>query len=562
MSKVCVIGLDGGTFSVIDYLVERGRLPNFASLMGNGSRATLLSTVPPLTWPAWASFYTGTNPGKTGAADLFKFRPGTYQLEPMNAGNLSGEPIWSLASSKGKRVCVYNVPVTYPAIPVNGILVSGLDAPSFNDRAIYPLEFKEKLLAAVPDFKITFENDARYLVTHHKEPVRQWIQQAMEYLDMELRVVDYLNQLEEWDLFVAVIRSTDIFQHTLWGDAEKIMEGVEHSAEELLRAEAVFACYEVIDQKLGELASAWGSERNIIIMSDHGFGRLRGQVCMNRVLAAGGLLEFHPVSGRKRFRAYLGNKLRAHLPVQMKQKIKNYLGKDQADARWSSYVDVLVADIDWSQTRMCSIGGFGSLFINLKGRDPMGTVGSEAERQAVLAEAEAVLSELKDPRDGLPMVTELYRREDLYHGPLLTEIPDMVVNLRDWSYCPVIGTASELAEEAIIRPPVQEWKQLAHSGTHRREGILLLNGPEITHADFGIAQMVDVAPTVMNLLDLPPLDCWDGEVLTAALIGGLRSANDSGSVYQSGPKKRPVEQVYSEEDEEAIRRRLEDLGYL
>src|SRR5665811_198804 len=136
--------------------------------MGKGSRATLLSTVPPLTWPAWASFYTGTNPGKTGAADLFKFRPGTYQLEPMNAGNLRGEPIWSLASSKGKRVCVYNVPVTYPAIPVNGILISGLDAPSFNDRSIYPLEFKERLLAAVPDFKITFENDAKYLVTHHK----------------------------------------------------------------------------------------------------------------------------------------------------------------------------------------------------------------------------------------------------------------------------------------------------------------------------------------------------------------------------------------------------------
>lgn len=561
MSKVCVIGLDGGTFSVIDYLVDKGRLPNFASLMGKGSRATLLSTVPPLTWPAWASFYTGTNPGKTGAADLFKFRPGTYQLEPMNAGNLRGEPIWSLASSKGKRVCVYNVPVTYPAIPVNGILISGLDAPSFNDRSIYPLEFKERLLAAVPDFKITFENDAKYLVTHHKDPVRQWIRQAMAYLDMEMRVIDYLNQLEEWDLFVAVIRSTDIFQHTLWRDAEKIMEGTEFSAEELLRAEAVFACYEVIDQKLGELASAWGSERNIVIMSDHGFGRLHGQVCMNRVLANAGLLKFHPVSSRKRSRAYLGKKLRAHLPVQTKQKIKNFLGKGQADARWSSYVDVLVADIDWSQTRMCSIGGFGSLFINLKGRDPMGTVGSEAERQAVLAEAEAVLSELKDPRDGLPMVTELYRREELYHGPLITEIPDMVVNLRDWSYCPVVGTASELAEKAIIRPPVQEWKQLAHSGTHRREGILLLNGPEISHCDLGVAQMVDIAPTVMNLLDLPALEDWDGRILEDALGGGAARVVSGMEGYQQSRTERRSK-VYSQEDEDEVRKRLEDLGYL
>src|SRR5665811_397758 len=108
MSKVCVIGLDGGTFAVIDYLVGQKRLPNFARLMTAGSRGTLLSTTPPLTPAAWSSFFTGCNPGKTGAIGFFKFRPGTYQLEPMNAGNLQSTPIWSLASSRGKRVCVYN----------------------------------------------------------------------------------------------------------------------------------------------------------------------------------------------------------------------------------------------------------------------------------------------------------------------------------------------------------------------------------------------------------------------------------------------------------------------
>lgn len=555
-----MIGLDGGTFTVIDYLVGQGKLPNFARLMGEGSRATLHSTTPPLTWPAWASFYTGTNPGKTGAADLFKFRPGTYQLEPMNAGNLVGEPIWSLASGKGKRVCVYNVPVTYPAVPVNGILISGLDAPSFNDKAIYPLEEKSRLLEAVPDFRISFENDAKYLVSHHKDPVGQWINRAMDYLDMEIRVIDYLTRLEDWDLFVAVIRSTDIFQHTLWHDAEKVIGGMQVSADEQRRAEAVFACYKVIDRKLGELAASWCQDRNMLIMSDHGFGRLRGQVCVNRLLADGGLLKFKSVSSRKRSRAYLGKKMRAHIPVQTKAKIKGMMGKDVADKRWLSYVDVLVADIDWSQTRLCSIGGFGSLFINLKGRDPMGTVGSEAERQAVLAEAEAVLSELKDPHDGLPMVTRFYRREELYHGPLMSEIPDMVINLRNWSYCPVVGTASELAEEAIVRPPVQEWKQLAHSGTHRLEGILVLNGADIAHSDLGIAQMVDIAPTVMNLLGLPAHENWDGRILEEALSGGVARVASGSEEYQQ--KQKAGERVYTQDDEDEVRKRLEDLGYL
>ena len=159
------------------------------------------------------------------------------------------------------------------------------------------------------------------------------------------------------------------------------------------------------------------------------------------------------------------------------------------------------------------------------------------------------------------MVTELYRREELYHGPLITEIPDMVVNLRDWSYCPVIGTASELAEKAIIRPPVQEWKQLAHSGTHRREGILLLNGPEITHCDLGVAQMVDIAPTVMNLLDLPALEDWDGRILEDALGGGAARVVSGTEGYQQSRTERRGK-VYSQEDEDEVRKRLEDLGYL
>ena len=561
MSKICIIGLDGGTFTVIDYLVAQGRLPNFARLMDQGSRATLFSTVPPITWPAWASFYTGANPGKTGAADIFKFRPGTYQLEPMNAGNLRGTPFWSLAGSGGKRVCIYNVPVTYPAIPVNGVMVSGLDAPEFNDRAVYPVEFKSSLLEAIPDFQISFENDARYLVNHHPDPVGEWIRQSRRYLEMEIRTIDYLMGLEDWDLFVAVVRSTDIFQHTHWRAAEEVIAGVEVSAEDMVRAEAVFACYEAVDHQLGGAWSDFCKDRSLMIMSDHGFGRLHGYVSVNRVLADAALLKFRMDRPTRSPRTFLTDKLKSRLPKATRQKLKLFLGRGKLPDRWLSYTDSLVADIDWTQTRLCSIGGFGCLFVNLKGRDPLGTVASEAERQQVLAEAEAALSELKDPRDGLPLISRFYRKEELYDGPLMAEMPDMVIDIRDWSYCPVIGTANDLAVEGIIRPLVREWKQLAHTGAHRREGILLLHGPGIKNADLGAAEMVDLAPTIMNLLGLPPMDGWDGRILEEAFINGASVTSPPGKAYASasGDDRKPV---YSEEDEEEIRKRLENLGYL
>ncbi|GBE58475.1 type I phosphodiesterase / nucleotide pyrophosphatase [bacterium BMS3Abin01] len=564
MSKLCIIGLDGATFTVIDYLVEQKRLPNFSRLMDEGSHGTLLSTAPPLTWPAWASFFTGTNPGKTGAADLFKFRPGTYKLEPMNAGNLHGTPFWSLAGSQGKRVCVYNVPVTYPAVPVNGILISGLDAPGFNDKSIYPLELREKLLEAVPEFRISFENDAKYLVNNHKEPVKEWIRQLKDYLKMEIKVINYLMQLEDWDLFVSVIRSTDIFQHTLWADIEKVIAGEEVSGMEMMRAEAVFACYESIDRELGESWSRWGSDRNLIIMSDHGFGCLRGIVSINRVLAGAGLLKFRPVSSKKRSRSYLVKKLQERLPLETRQRIKRFLGRGGAEERWFSYVDVLVADIDWERTKICSIGGFGCLYVNLKGRDPLGTVSSEEERQEVLAAAETAISELRDPRDGQPMVTRFYRKEDIYHGPLMPEIPDLIVDLRDWAYCTVIGTASDLAAESIIREPTREWKQLAHTGAHRREGILVLHGPDVDHAKLKGAQMVDIAPTALNIIGISASRDYDGQVLEAALSGGRAKQVRETDITDDAVREehKPAGDTYSDSDEEEIRNRLSDLGYL
>jgi len=561
LSKVCIIGMDGGTFTAIDYLIAQGRMPNMARLIKTGSRATLMSTVPPLTWPAWASFYTGTNPGKTGASDLFKFQAGTYKLEPMNAGNIRGVPIWSLAGDSGKRVCVYNVPVTYPAIPVNGILVSGLDAPSFNDRAIYPLEQKEELLAKVPDFQITFENDAKYLVTHHKDPIGEWIRQANAFMDMELRTIDYLMHLEDWDLFATVIRSTDIIPHTHWRMAEKVIDGESVTAEEQVRAEAVFNCYEVVDRKLGEIAANLGPDKNLVIMSDHGFGRMRGTVCVNRVLAEAGLLKFHPVSSRSRTLDFVKKQLKTHLSLENKQRVRRMLGKDRLDSRWTIYVDTLIAEIDWSQTKICAIGGFGNLYLNLKDRDPMGIVGGEDERRAVIEAADAALRELKDPWDGEPILTRSYRKEELFHGPCLPELPDMVLNLRNWSYCPVIGTANELSAEALIRPPVQQWKQLAHTGTHRREGILIMNGPDIAASDIGVAQMVDIAPTVMNLLGLPAYEEWDGKILEAAMSNGsARSVDDSRKYRQAGEEE--TASAYSSQDEEEVRKHLEDLGYL
>lgn len=62
--KLIIVGLDGATFDVIDPLLQEGQLPCMARLIGEGTRARLMSTIPYSIVPAWPSFMTGKNPGR------------------------------------------------------------------------------------------------------------------------------------------------------------------------------------------------------------------------------------------------------------------------------------------------------------------------------------------------------------------------------------------------------------------------------------------------------------------------------------------------------------------
>src|SRR4029077_11042629 len=64
--RFLVLGLDGGTFDLLDPLMAAGELPFLRSLVRGGFRAPMASVYPPQTIPAWYSFATGLDPGSLG----------------------------------------------------------------------------------------------------------------------------------------------------------------------------------------------------------------------------------------------------------------------------------------------------------------------------------------------------------------------------------------------------------------------------------------------------------------------------------------------------------------
>ena len=165
MTRVFMIGWDGATFDLIRPWVAEGKLPTIARLMAAGAHGQLRSTLPPMTFPAWTSFMTGMNPGKHGIYDFTRPRPGRYELEFVNGGQRRAPSFWQILSQAGRRVASISLPCTYPPEQVNGIMISGFDAPGLGGsgahvdaRGMHPPSCTKsfvKKLAAIPSIRLS-----------------------------------------------------------------------------------------------------------------------------------------------------------------------------------------------------------------------------------------------------------------------------------------------------------------------------------------------------------------------------------------------------------------------
>ena len=83
--RLLIIGLDGGTYKIIDPLIKEKKLPHLERLINEGTKAILKSTIPPLTPAAWVTFMTGKNPGKLGFAHFASRQKGSYKFNEICA---------------------------------------------------------------------------------------------------------------------------------------------------------------------------------------------------------------------------------------------------------------------------------------------------------------------------------------------------------------------------------------------------------------------------------------------------------------------------------------------
>jgi predicted AlkP superfamily phosphohydrolase/phosphomutase len=371
-ARVAVIGLDGVGLPLVQELVGRGLMPNLARIVADGTLAPMRSSIPTISSVSWTGFTTGKNPGKHGIYGFTDLKPGTLSLFFPNFGNVRGDTLWDVAGRAGKRAIVLNIPGTYPARAMNGMLVSGFVAVNL-ERAVHPPELLPRLKAQRYKIDVDYMNadqkaDAFFADTH-------------AVLDARRRVYVDLLQNEAWDLFIGVITECDRLHHYFW--SQYVDPAAPHHAKFL-------DVYRRLDDVLGEMAAAIPAGVPLFIVADHGHTLIHREFYPNAWLRAEGLLGFT-----------------ADKP------------KGPADMDPASKVFVLDP---------------GRVYVHRTGRFPLGTVG-EREAQDLVGRVREGLLALHDPSPGAPAggrpIPRVFARDELYHGPAVDAAPDLVIHFND-----------------------------------------------------------------------------------------------------------------------------------
>lgn len=565
MSKVFVIGLDGATFDLIRPWVAQGKLPTFKKLMEHGAWSELRSTVPPVTASAWSSFMTGKNPGAHGLFDFMQRKLGSYDLAPVSVRDRDGRALWDLIGDAGKRVIVMNVPVTWPPQPVNGMLVTGMLTPRTAENFTYPRGLAEELRKEIGDYIVY--SDEVYSSGRGETFLR-----ALKYsAEQRTRAAEYLIQKYPWDFFMLVFPETDTVSHGLWSSYDPTHH--QHDVSEAAKfRDGILEIYQHIDSLIARLltnvvaseataqrsagkqspSNAETSETSIILMSDHGHGPLRNFLYVNNYLAKLGYLKFknNPLTFLKRLAFNLGITPRTIYQLLLViglGKLRRTLDKRRGGRGLLKRFFLSLSDVDWSRTRAYSIGYIGEVHINLRGREPQGIVSAEeynSVRDAVISR----LREMKLP-DGALLVEHIWKKEEIYHGAHLAEAPDILFLPRNLET--IAFGDFEFGSNKVIEP------SYGVSSSHRMNGIFVASGAGVKNAgEFHDARLIDLAPTILHLMDLPVPRDMDGRVLSEAF-------EDERAVEYSGTSEgQAATEGYSDEEEAQVIERLKDLGYI
>jgi predicted AlkP superfamily phosphohydrolase/phosphomutase len=457
--RAVVIGVDGASWELVNHLIGEGDLPHFKDIVANGTTADLRSTLPPITGPAWASFATGLRPENHGVYDFVTHLEDDSRL--MTSDDIKAKTFYEMLSEADYRSVLIALPLSTPPRRINGIILPDFFAP----RKSYHPKTAERYLKEyrlTPDLKLKG---------------REFIDDLLAFEREHMRVAKEILQDEDWDFFFIHLISSDTISHRHYGDILRNTDiGME--AREVFRN---------IDGFIGWcVENVVDDDTMLIILSDHGFRVCERTFFINKYLHDKGLLNMRPISEDRIKDSPQFRDKRKELTVPswmyplLRNRVMRRVGRFLERTMFKNY-NVKAGMIPDPRSSEFFMPTPSSHCLNVNTDD-------EERVRSVVRD----LEELEDGERGVRVFDEVV------HSPEANRI--FFVPHKDY-FVTEANSETEMMTETHFY--------------HDMNGIFLACGPNVRKGHrIDTVTLLDLAPTVLDVYQVPIPESIDGNVLT------------------------------------------------
>jgi predicted AlkP superfamily phosphohydrolase/phosphomutase len=505
---VVLLGFDAADPDLVERWTAEGKLPALARLMERGAWARTSGEELLFEHGIWSSIFSGVSTARHGFHFFWQPVPGTYGLELKKGRDVGVSPFWAQLQGTGRSVLVMDPPDTEPVRGLPGIQVS-----EWATHSHYPpLTLSAEPPSAIREVRRAFGPRQQIGETIGATPQqdRMIIERLIARARRKGDSIRTLLAGGSYDLVVAVFAEAHTGGHQAWeyrrdakGDGARPDHGL---------ADGVLRLYQAVDDEIGRIVDSLPSSANIFVISSVG------------------MLSQYPIEGlTEAFCRQLGYQaeppraastdpaprrsaiavLRGLVPERARNLVSRFL-PFRVQARLLS--EKFAASTDWSRTTAYAPPGYytGCVRVNLRGREPMGTVAPGVEYDALLARLEEDFHALRHAETGEPVVARTVRTRAAFSDDIHPALPDLIVFWREHD-APLLR----------VRHPRAELTQTPHAfhrGSHHiTEGLLVAAGPAVRAVGrTNDVNPLAIAPTLLSLLDVaapevmtaPPLSSW------------------------------------------------------
>jgi len=418
-------------------------------------------------------------PGPRESTSKVVFRQGSPSVLITDQGK------YSLKPGKGKWVSLSFSPFLFlkvilhakvylqegriPKLYFSPLVLSPQESPL---RFSFTPSWGKRLWEAIGPFKTYGWAVETWGYNERRLPRKEFLDDALEVFSKRVRKFFYALKKTRPELVIYVFGEFDRVAHMFYREYE---EGDKEPLTKILRA---------YDKFLGRVLGKYPGTK-IFVISDHGFTRFSRTFHLNNFLVREKYLAVRGVSA-------------------LQNTWKLFRGGDFWKDEEGNDI------VDWERSVFYGLG-LGGLYLNLKGREALGIVPPEKKLSLLNRLQKKLLSE-RDPKTGLRPVAKVYKREEIYEGPYLQALPDLVLL---WNPPYRLAWQSTLGG---IGGDIYGTNATRWSGDHafmdpeKVPGILLSTEP-IRYDGERNPHILDIAPTIFEIFGKKPSHSLEGKSL-------------------------------------------------